>query len=93
MIQKTPDLRSHFGFSTVPFTREIDVHDRFLAPAAEQALADLRRVVESRMSAALEETKAFRWYHTDQATSSLRSARLSLRRWLNNARKPRPQRR
>ena len=37
----------------------------------------------------LEETKAFRWYHTDQATSRLRSARVSLRRWLNNAKNPR----
>ena len=49
----TPDLRAHFAWSALPFTREIDVHDRFLAPAAEQALADLRRVVENRMSAAL----------------------------------------
>ena len=49
----TPDLRAHFAWSGVPFTREIDTHDRFLAPAAEQALADLRRVVENRMSAAL----------------------------------------
>ena len=37
----------------------------------------------------LEETKAFRWYHADQATSGLRSARVSLRRWLTNAKKPR----
>ena len=36
----------------------------------------------------LEETKAFRWYHTDRATSSLRSARVALRRWLNNAKNP-----
>ena len=49
----TPDLRTHFAWSALPFTREIDVHDRFPAPAAEQALADLRRVVENRMSAAL----------------------------------------
>ncbi len=49
----TPDLRAHFAWSALPFTREIDVQDRFPAPAAEQALADLRRVVENRMSAAL----------------------------------------
>jgi type II secretory pathway predicted ATPase ExeA len=49
----TPDLRAHFAWSALPFTREIDVHDRFLAPATEQALADLRRAVENRMSAAL----------------------------------------
>lgn len=49
----TPDLRAHFAWSALPFTRELDVHDRFRAPAAEQALADLRRAVENRMSAAL----------------------------------------
>ena len=49
----TPDLRAHFAWSALPFTREIDVNDRFHTPAAEQALADLRRVVENRMSAAL----------------------------------------
>ena len=49
----TPDLRAHFAWSALPFTREIDVQDRFPTPAAEQALADLRRVVENRMSAAL----------------------------------------
>lgn len=49
----TPDLRAHFAWSALPFTREIDVNDRFRAPAVEQALADLRRVVENRMSAAL----------------------------------------
>ena len=54
----------------------------------EELVTDFASVIDI-----LEETKAFRWYHTDQATSSLRSARLSLRRWLNNARKPRPHRR
>lgn len=49
----SPDLRTHFAWNSVPFTREIDVQDRFLAPAAEQALADLWRAVENRMSAAL----------------------------------------
>jgi len=49
----TPDLRAHFAWNALPFTREIDVHDRFPIPAAEQALADLHRVVENRMSAAL----------------------------------------
>jgi type II secretory pathway predicted ATPase ExeA len=49
----TPDLRTHFAWSALPFTREIDVNDRFRVPAAEQAFADLRRVVENRMSAAL----------------------------------------
>lgn len=52
-LDQIPDLRAHFAWSTLPFTREIDIQDRFQAPAAEQALADLRRVVENRMSAAL----------------------------------------
>jgi len=50
----------------------------------DELLADFGTAID-----VLEETKAFRWYHTDQATSSLRSARLSLRRWLTNAKKPR----
>ncbi len=61
-----------------PFDPKID------ADFVEELLADFGTVVD-----VLEETKAFRWYHTDQATSSLRSARLSLRRWLHNAKKPR----
>ncbi|MCP4059230.1 MAG: hypothetical protein GY738_18385 [Pseudoalteromonas sp.] len=36
----------------------------------------------------LEETKAFRWYHVDRATSNLRNPRVSLRRWLYRAKKP-----
>lgn len=50
----------------------------------DEILADFSAAVD-----VLEETKAFRWYHVDQGTSGLRSARLSLRRWLNNAKKPR----
>lgn len=47
------DLRSHLGCHAVPFTREIDPHDRFDIPAAAEALRDLTRTVENRMSAAL----------------------------------------
>jgi hypothetical protein len=36
----------------------------------------------------LDEIKAFRWYHADRATTSFRTARSSLRRWLNNAKNP-----
>ena len=63
---------------TYPFDPKIDPH------FVEELLDDFGAAVD-----VLEETKAFRWYHTDQATSSLRSARLSLRRWLTNAKKPR----
>jgi len=52
-ISNSPDLRSHFAWNSLPFTREIDVHDRFLVPAAELELSSLERVVENRMSAAL----------------------------------------
>lgn len=48
-----PDLRAHLGCHGMPFTREIDPHDRFEIPAAAEALRDLRRTVENRMSAAL----------------------------------------
>ncbi len=36
----------------------------------------------------LEETKAFHWFHIDQATSRLKSPRLALRRWLKKAKTP-----
>lgn len=48
-----PDLRAHLGCHGIPFTREIDPYDRFETPAATEALAELRRTVENRMSAAL----------------------------------------
>ncbi len=48
-----PDLRSHLGCHGIPFTREIDPYDRFEIPATADALLDLRRTVENRMSAAL----------------------------------------
>ena len=63
---------------TYPFDPKID------PDFVEELLDDFGAAVD-----VLEETKAFRWYHTDQATSSLRSARLALRRWLANAKKPR----
>ena len=63
---------------TYPFDPKID------PDFVEELLDDFGAAVD-----VLEETKAFRWYHNDQATSSLRSARLALRRWLTNAKKPR----
>ena len=61
-----------------PFDAKID------PDFVDEILGDFGTVVD-----VLEETKAFRWYHIDQATVQLRSPRLSLRRWLNNAKKPR----
>lgn len=47
------DLRSHFGFHTIPFTREIAIEHRFSLPVFDEPLGALRRVVDQRMSAAL----------------------------------------
>jgi type II secretory pathway predicted ATPase ExeA len=45
------DLRSAFGFTTTPFTREIPCDQMILYPMHEQALDGLRRAIERRMSA------------------------------------------
>jgi type II secretory pathway predicted ATPase ExeA len=47
------DLRSRFGFHTIPFTREIAVGDRLSLSLFEEPLAAMRRVIDQRMSAAL----------------------------------------
>lgn len=50
---------------------------------AEEIIVDFGGVLDI-----LDEIKAFRWYHADRATTSFRTARSSLRRWLNNAKNP-----
>ncbi len=47
------DIRSHFGFTTTPFTREIPVGKRFCHPVFDEPLAALERIVADRMSAAV----------------------------------------
>lgn len=47
------DLRSHFGFHTIPFTREIAIEHRLSLPLFDEPLLALRRVVDQRMSGAL----------------------------------------
>lgn len=47
------DLRSHFGFHTIPFTREIAIEHRFSLPLFDEPLVAFRRVVDQRMSGAL----------------------------------------
>lgn len=47
------DMRSHFGFQAVPFTRELRVEHRFRLPQFDEALDALRAAVEARQSAAL----------------------------------------
>jgi len=49
----TSDLRSHFSFHTMPFTRELRVEHRFEAPFFDESLAALLNVVEQRQSGAL----------------------------------------
>ena len=47
------DLRAKFGFTQVPFTREIRVAERFRLPLYDEAVDALFCVVDRRMSAAL----------------------------------------
>ena len=42
MTDTSRDLRSHFGLTTIPFTREIAVEDRWSAPLFDEPLAALR---------------------------------------------------
>lgn len=49
----TADLRSHFGFTGTPFTREISVEDRWSWPHFDEVLGDLVRTIEQRQSAVL----------------------------------------
>jgi len=44
------DLRAHFGFSTIPFTREIPIKDRWHSEIFDQPLNALRQTIEQRMS-------------------------------------------
>jgi len=44
------DLRAHFGFSTLPFTREIPIKDRWHSDIFDNPLAALRQTIEQRMS-------------------------------------------
>jgi general secretion pathway protein A len=53
MSDASADLRSHFGLSAMPFTREIAVSDRWCSPIFDEPLADLRSTLEQRMSAVL----------------------------------------
>ncbi len=44
------DLRAHFGFSAVPFSREIPIKDRWRSDIFDQPLTALRQTIEQRMS-------------------------------------------
>jgi len=52
-MQKNQDFLSRFGFHKTPFTREIDVKDRFRLDVYDEHLNYLYRAVDKRMSAAL----------------------------------------
>jgi len=47
------ELRSHFGFTATPFTREIPVDKRFRHPVFDEPLGAIERTVADRMSAAV----------------------------------------
>jgi type II secretory pathway predicted ATPase ExeA len=49
----TLEPRSHFGLTEIPFTREIDVKDRWPSTHLDEVQADLFRVLDQRQSAAL----------------------------------------
>lgn len=53
MTQTIADLRSHFGFASTPFTREIPVRDRWTSPIFDEPLTALLATIEHRMSAVL----------------------------------------
>lgn len=48
-----PDVRSHFGLSALPFTREIGVENLWAHDIYQEARDDLKVAVEERMSAAI----------------------------------------
>ncbi len=65
-------LRDHLpGY---PFDAAVD------EPFVEELVADFAGEVDL-----LEETKSFRWFYDNQPVSRLKSVRLSLRRWIANA--------
>ncbi|MCU0691166.1 MAG: AAA family ATPase [Polyangiaceae bacterium] len=47
------DLRAHFGLHETPFTREIAIQDRWVAPHLDEPRAELRRTIEQRQSGAI----------------------------------------
>lgn len=49
----TADMRSHFGFTAMPFTREISVEDRWSWPHFDEVLGDLVRTIDQRQSVVL----------------------------------------
>lgn len=53
MSKRPPDLRSHFGLTTIPFTREIATRDRWTHPQYDQAEDAIKGAVDRRQSAAL----------------------------------------
>jgi len=47
------DLRAHFGFTTSPFTRELDIEKRWHSPLFDEPLSHLVQTVQQRQSAVL----------------------------------------
>lgn len=53
MVTSVQDFRSRFGFHATPFTRELQVTDRFSLPFFDEATDALLRTLDARMSCAL----------------------------------------
>jgi len=53
MSTRPPDFRSHFGLTSVPFTREIATRDRWKHAQYDEAHQAIKNAVERRQSAAL----------------------------------------
>lgn len=53
MKSNSPDFRSHFGLTSIPFTREIPVKDLWISPIYQDSLNELSDTVRQRMSAAV----------------------------------------
>lgn len=52
-MSKPPNLRSHFGLTHVPFTREIATKERWTHPQYDEAFDAIKNAVERRQSASL----------------------------------------
>lgn len=53
MTETRTDLRAHFGFTALPFTREITVEERWPSAIFDEPLVELQATIQERMSAVL----------------------------------------
>jgi type II secretory pathway predicted ATPase ExeA len=53
VIDETLDVRSHFGFTKTPFTRELGVAERWTSPIYDEVIDELYTTIAARLSAVL----------------------------------------